>query len=107
MGRRYAATGSGAACLGMAIGGVYAIKTMLDKRPLWMRLATCREDACISAHYSLEVIRVLQRYCLEITAASIGEGCIPMLSELEQILEEEREVAEQAIESGDWMPDLS
>jgi hypothetical protein len=85
---------------------VDAIRTMLDKRPLWMRLATCREDACISAHYSLEVIKVLQRYCLEITAMSIDNGFIPMLSELEQILEEEREIAEQAIESGDWMPDL-
>lgn len=79
---------------------------MLDERPLWMRLATCREDACISAHYSLEVIRLLQRYCLEITAASIGEGFIPMLSELEQILEEEEEIAMAAVESGDWMPDL-
>ena len=71
-----------------------------------MRLATCRGDACISAHYSLEVIRVLQRYCLEITAASIGEGFIPMLSELEQILDEEEEIAAAAVESGDWMPDL-
>jgi hypothetical protein len=29
-----------------------------------------------------------------------------MLSEFEQILEEEREIAEAAIESGEWMPDL-
>lgn len=83
-----------------------AIKAMLDKRPLWMRLATCQEDACISAHYSLEVIRLLQRYCLEITAASIGEGFLPMLSELEQILEEEEKIAVAAIENEDWMPDL-
>lgn len=45
-------------------------------------------------------------YCLEITAASIGEGFLPILSELEQILEEEEEIAAAAVESGDWMPDL-
>ena len=79
---------------------------MPDDRPMWMKIATLREDACISAHYSLEVIRFLERFTLEITARSIGEGFIPMLSELEQILEEEREIAEAAIESGEWMPDL-
>jgi len=79
---------------------------MLDDRPLWMKLATLREDACISAHYSLEVIRFLERYTLEIAARSISEGFIPMLSEFEQILEEERKIAEAAIESGEWMPDL-
>ncbi len=72
-----------------------------------MQLATLRDDACISAHYTLEVIRFLERYLLEITAQSMSKGFIPMLSELEQILEEERETAEAAIESGDWMPELA
>jgi hypothetical protein len=79
---------------------------MRDDRPMWMQLATLRGDACISAHYSLELIRYMRQYAIELTARSMLEGFLPMLSELEQILEEEQQIAEAAIESGDWMPDL-
>jgi hypothetical protein len=69
---------------------------MPDDRPMWMKLATLREDACISAHYSLEVIRFMRDWLEELA----------MVEEATQILEEEQAAAEAAIDSGDWMPDL-
>ena len=79
---------------------------MPDDRPMWMKLATLREDACISAHYSLSVIRFMRDWLEELANASAAEGFIAMAEEAIQILEEEQEAAEDAIESGDWMPDL-
>jgi hypothetical protein len=69
---------------------------MPDDRPMWMKLATLREDACISAHYTLEVIRFMRDWLEELA----------MVEEATQILEEEQAAAEAAIDSGDWMPDL-
>lgn len=63
---------------------------------MWMKLATLREDACISAHYTLEVIRFMRDWLEELA----------MVEEATQILEEEQAAAEAAIDSGDWMPDL-
>lgn len=63
---------------------------------MWMKLATLREDACISAHYTLEVIRFMRDWLEELA----------MVKEATQILGEEQAAAEAAIDSGDWMPDL-
>ena len=79
---------------------------MLDDRPMWMKLATLREDACISAHYSLEVVRFMRDWLEQLASASAAEGYLAMAEEAIQILDEEQELAESAIESGDWMPDL-
>jgi hypothetical protein len=79
---------------------------MLDDRPMWMKLATLREDACISAHYSLEVVRFMRDWLEQLASASAAEGYLAMAEEAIQILDEEQELAEYAIESGDWMPDL-
>jgi DNA-binding GntR family transcriptional regulator len=78
---------------------------MLDDRPMWMKLATLREDACISAHYSLEVVRFMRDWLEQLASASAAEGYLAMAEEAIQILDEEQELAESAIESGDWMPD--
>ena len=78
---------------------------MTDDRPMWMKLATLRPDASISAHYSLEVLRFMRNWLDELSAASVAEGCLPMVFEALQILEEEQAAAEDAIESDDWMPE--
>jgi DNA-binding GntR family transcriptional regulator len=78
---------------------------MIDDRAMWMKLATLREDACISAHYSLEVIRFMRDWLEQLASASAAEGYLAMAEEAIQILHEEHELAESAIESGDWMPD--
>jgi DNA-binding GntR family transcriptional regulator len=79
---------------------------MIDNRAMWMKLATLREDACISAHYSLEVILFMRDWLEQLASASAAEGYLAMAEEAIQILDEEQELAEYAIESGDWMPDL-
>lgn len=79
---------------------------MLDDRPMWMKLATLREDACISAHYLLEVVRFMRDWLEQLASASAAEGYLAMTEEAIQILDEEQELAESAIESGEWMPDL-
>jgi len=78
---------------------------MTDDRPMWMRLATLRHDSCISAHYSMDVLRFMHSWLDELSAASIAEGYLPMVFEALQILEEELAAAEEAIESDDWMPE--
>lgn len=79
---------------------------MIDHRPMWMKLATLREDACISAHYSLSVIRFMRDWLEELANFSAANGFLAMVEEAIPILEEEQSVAESAIESDDWMPDL-
>ncbi len=79
---------------------------MTDDRPMWMRLATLRGDACISAHYSLSVIGFMRDWLEELANASAAEGFIAMAEEAIQILEEEQQAAKNAIESDDWMPEL-
>jgi DNA-binding GntR family transcriptional regulator len=41
----------------------------------------------------------------QLASASAAEGYLAMAEEAIQILDEEQELAESAIESGDWMPD--
>ena len=79
---------------------------MPDDRPMWMKLATLRDDACISAHYTLEVIRFMRDWLEELANFSTGNGYLAMVEEAIQILEEEQAAAKAAIDSGDWMPDL-
>jgi len=79
---------------------------MPDSRPMWMKLATLREDACISAHYTLEVIRFMRDWLEKLANFSAANGYLAMVEEAIQILEEEQDAAEAAIDSGDWMPDL-
>lgn len=80
---------------------------MTDTRPLWMKLATLREDACISAHYSAEVIRFMRDWLTAIDEASAAEG-YPMTLIYVAIdqLEDDLTEAQEALESGDWMPEL-
>lgn len=79
---------------------------MQDTRPLWMQLATLREDACISAHYSLSVIEHMRQWLQAIEDSSAAEG-YPLTLTFVAIdqLEEEAQAAHEAIESGEWMPD--
>ena len=79
---------------------------MNDSRPLWMKLATLRNDACISAHYSASVIRFMRDWLTAIAEFSAAEGyplCLidVAIGQLEDDLAEARE----AIASGDWMPE--
>ena len=79
---------------------------MPDDRPMWMKLATLREDACISAHYTLEVIRFMRDWLEGLANFSAANGYLAMVEEAIQVLEEEQAAAEAAIDSGDWTPDL-
>lgn len=79
---------------------------MSDLRPLWMKLATLREDACISAHYSAEVIRFMRNWLVSIDQTSLTEGyALTVINVAIDQLDDDLAIALEALESGDWMPD--
>lgn len=79
---------------------------MNDTRPLWMKLATLRDDACISAHYAAEVIRFMRNWLVSIDEASAAEGYhLTVINVAIDQLDDELAAAHDALDSEDWMPD--
>ena len=91
----------------MAIEGSPIAFAMEDARPLWMKLATLRRDACISAHYSISVIQFMRDWLREIEGASAAEGYpLTLINVAIDQLEDESAIGLDALESDDWMPTL-
>lgn len=80
---------------------------MEDARPLWMKIATLRFGAVISADYSRRVIQFMHDWLTAIDEASAAEGYHATLINVAiDNLEDELETADQALASGELMPGL-